>query len=81
MATAATLEFVRLSEVAAEIAPRCIVCAHRTTMACTCCSEPICGACADEQNWFDGEDIICEGCADDFMARVYRDSLAEAKGA
>lgn len=78
---ATTLEFIRLSEIAVEVAPHCIYCANRTTMSCTCCSEPICPNCADERDWFDCDDIICEECRDDFMARVYRDSFAEAKGA
>jgi hypothetical protein len=74
---AAILEYVRLSEVALDLAPKCVVCTHRTTMACSQCQEPICPVCADEQNMFDGEDIICLGCADTFTEAYYRDTHVE----
>jgi hypothetical protein len=78
---AALPKYLYTSEVAVELAPKCVVCANRTTMACSSCGESICWTCADENNWFDSDDIICEGCTDAFMARVYRDSNLEAKGA
>jgi len=51
----------------------CVYCGEGTNHSCRIYREPICLACADERDLFDGEDIIAPDARDEFIARCMRD--------